>query len=133
MLTALADIWASYRRQPLWVQLWIGIFLVPINFASVLFLDGPAGFWVAVLAIGGILPNVILMFVHRGFSKAMAISHVIIWIPLILLVVWILTQSPGLEASLVIFLWALLITDVISLIFDVPDSFKWLKGERHVT
>ena len=60
MLTALADIWASYRRQPLWVQLWIGIFLVPINFASVLFLDGPAGYWVAALAIGGIFPNVIL-------------------------------------------------------------------------
>ena len=106
---------------------------MPINFASVLFLDGPAGYWVAALAIGGILPNVILMFVHGGFSKAMALSHVIIWIPLILLVVWILTQSPGLEASLVIFLWALLITDVISLVFDVPDSYKWLNGERHVT
>ena len=48
----IAEIWQSFRRLPLWVQLWVAVILVPVNLASVIFINAPGGFWIAVLAVG---------------------------------------------------------------------------------
>jgi hypothetical protein len=33
----IAEIWGSYRRLPLWVELWVAVILVPVNAASLAF------------------------------------------------------------------------------------------------
>ena len=124
------DIWRSFRALPGWVQIWVAFILAPINLASLAFLDEPGGWLVALLAIGGMLPNMPILFGERGFSKLMALPHVLIWTPL-LFVIWNLLSTSA-SGSFALFLWALLIVDAISLGFDFPDLWKCWKGDRVV-
>jgi len=103
--------------------------LVPTNVASLFFLDQPMGVWVAVLAIGGMLPNLGVIVYDRGISKLMAIPHLIPWT---LLVGLILFARPEGSETYSTYLWILLAINVFSLCFDYPDAIKWLKGDRAV-
>ncbi len=125
------DIWQSYRRLPLWVQLWVALILVPVNAASLVFWGAPMGAWLAVMAIGAMLLNWVIMLVERGFSKMMALPHVLIWTPLVVLILWLLAKgdiAPGYARYLMV----LLAVDLFSLALDYADTVKWLKGERHI-
>ena len=122
-----ADIWTSFRSQVLWVQLWMAFILVPANLASLAFLDQPLGGLVAFLAVIGMAPNVVIMFVERGFGKTMAIPHLLPWTALVLL---ILFARPEGSAAYATYLWIVLVVDVISLLFDYPESWQWLQERR---
>ncbi|WP_422000748.1 hypothetical protein [Roseovarius mucosus] len=124
------QIWQSYRRLPLWVQLWVALILVPVNAASLFFVTQPAGAWLALMAVGAMLCNGVLMLIERGFSKVMALPHILIWTPMLGLILWLLTQdiTPTYRNYLVI----LLAVDVFSLLLDVIDSRKWLSGDRKI-
>src|SRR6056297_1334127 len=126
----IAAIWYSYRRLPLWVQLWVALILVPVNAASLAFVAQPGGAWLAAMAVGAMLCNGVLMLIERGFSRAMALPHVLIWTPMLGLVLWLLAQdiAPAYRAYLLI----LLAIDVVSLIFDVIDTRKWVSGDRKI-
>ena len=132
MADLIRDIWSSLRALPLWVQIWVFVILVPVNCAAILFLGAPYGVAVAMLAIGGMFPNAILIVVERGFSKAMSLSHLLLWGPLIALLVWILVADAALSEGFRRFIWLLLFVDAISLVFDVPESLKWQRGDRKV-
>ena len=126
----ISEIWHSYRRLPLWVQAWVSVILVPVNAASLAFLSEPWGLWLAALAVGAMLCNGVIMLVERGFSKLMALPHVLIWTPMLGLVLWLLAQniSPAYRTYLLI----LLAVDLVSLVFDVIDTRKWLSGDRKI-
>jgi hypothetical protein len=127
----ISDIWRSFRRLPRWVQIWVGLWLVPVNIAPILFFGGPYALWVCCLSIGGMLPNLGIMIAERGLSKRMSLPHLIIWSPLVILVVWVLaTQAP--QGGYRMILWAVLITDIVSLGFDIPDWMKWRRGDRDI-
>lgn len=128
MKSVLLDIWGSFRSLPLWVQVWVGLILVPVNMATIVLITEPGSYLIPILAIGGMMPNAILMFVERGFSKAMALSHVVLWIPL--LVVLGLDISAG--SVFANYLMVLFVVDFISICFDVKDSKDWFKGDRGV-
>ncbi|HIP24179.1 MAG TPA: hypothetical protein EYG79_11390, partial [Rhodobacteraceae bacterium] len=80
------DIWQSYRSLPLWVQIWVFGILVPVNSAAIFFVFQPSGLWVALLAIGAMLPNIPIMLYERGLSKMMAWPHLLPWS---FLVIWL--------------------------------------------
>jgi len=124
------QIWQSYRRLPLWVQLWVALILVPVNAASLFFVTQPAGAWLALMAVGAMLCNGVLMLVERGFSKVMALPHVLIWTPMLGLILWLLNQD--IAESYRSYLIVLLAVDVISLTLDFIDSRKWLSGDRKI-
>ena len=128
----IADIWNSFRSMPLWVQVWVFAILVPVNSAAIFFLTQPLGWWVGVLAIGGMLPNLVMLGAMRGFSKGMALSHVVAWGPLVALVIPGLLALPDLAPAYRVFLWILLAVDLVSLGFDVVDTVKWFRGDRAV-
>ena len=69
MKSILHDILNSFRSLPLWVQIWVGLILVPVNTATIVLITEPGSYLIPILAIGGMLPNAVLMFVERGFSK----------------------------------------------------------------
>jgi len=123
------DIWRSFRALPLWVQIWVFGILVPVNSAAIFFLGEPGGIWVAVLAIGAMLLNAPVMLVERGFSKAMALPHLLPWS---LLVLWLVFFPPQWQGGAAGFLWLLLAVDSISLLFDYPDALNWWRGDRRV-
>ncbi|CUH77478.1 hypothetical protein TRM7557_01393 [Tritonibacter multivorans] len=126
----LFDIWRSFRAMPLWVQIWVAFVLAPANIAALAFLDQPGAPLVGLLAIGGMIPNLPIIFYERGFSKLMALPHILIWTPLCVV---ILSQlSGGTSGAYATFLMALLVIDLMSLGFDYPDFVKWLRGDRAI-
>lgn len=125
------DIWRSFMRVPTWVAIWIFVILVPVNLLSLVFWDVPFGIWIAVLAIGGMMPNLFIMMKERGVSKLMSLPHVIVWTPLVILVAWVLATQE-LDSTTAMFLIVLLVVDVISLVFDYVDFFKWRRGDRSI-
>ncbi|MCY0094524.1 hypothetical protein [Hoeflea ulvae] len=124
----IAEIWHSYRSLPGWVQIWVAFVLVPVNAASVAFMDEPMGVWVAMLANGAMLANLPVMLHERGFSKLMAVPHLLPWSALLVLIIWI----QPLAGAYGLYLWGLFATDLLSLMFDYPDAVKWWRGERGV-
>ncbi len=123
----IVDVYNSFRAMPLWVQVWVALILVPVNMASLFFVGQPMGIWIAVLAIGAMLPNLPVILYDRGFSKLMAIPHLLPWT---ILVVWLLVAMPEGSVSYELYLWILLVINAISLGFDYPDAFKYWRGDR---
>ncbi len=76
------DIWSSTLRLPRAVQLWVFVVLMPVNLAALVVLDQPLGPLVAGLAVGALAVNGVVMVLDRGFSLAMALPHVLLWMPL---------------------------------------------------
>lgn len=124
------DIWASFMAMPLWVRIWMALILVPVNMAGLFFLDQPGAVLVTVLSLMGMLPNLPIMAINRGFSSAMALPHLPFWTALVLI---LLFQRPeGGTASYQMLLTVILVVDVISLAFDYKDAWAWWRGERAV-
>ena len=129
----LTDILRSFLRLPRWVQVWVVLVLVPVNIMPLWFPDQPFGKWIAALSILGMLSNLPILWVSRGFSKAMGLPHVASWGPQILLVAWLLVLSgldmaAGFRTAMVL----LLCINTISVLFDAVDSIKWFNGAREV-
>lgn len=118
--------------MPLWVQIWVAVILVPVNVAPLLFLGEHYSFWVAVLSVGGMAPNLPIMLAERGLSKRMALPHVLIWTPLVVLLGWLLVGPMGESGNYAIMLTVVLVVDLISLGFDFPDAVKWWRGDRGI-
>lgn len=126
------QIWQSFRSLPLWVQIWVALILVPVNMASLFFLTEAKGVLIAVLAIGGMLPNLFIMMAERGFSKTMALPHLAIWTPLVIIIaLWMKNGGPDAQ-FFPLYLWVLMVVNVISLIFDYKDAWEWWRGARDV-
>lgn len=123
------DIYSSFRALPGWVQIWVVGILMPINTVSLFFLGQPWGVLVAILAIGGMLPNLPIMLRERGLSKAMSLPHLLPWTVLVLLIVFVQPQGDPLYRS---YLMALAAINTVSLGFDYVDAYKWWKGERDI-
>ena len=130
-MTHLVQIIKSFFALPIWVIAWIAIFLVPANFASFLFLHTQTGVWVALLGAGAILINLVIVWINGGFSRVLAIPHVLLWIPLQIILI---KQIPGLEAASMehTLCMAVLIINGISLLFDFTDCWRWYRGERNI-
>jgi len=131
-MTMIQDIWRSFRSMPLWVQVWAVGILFPVNLLTVLFLDQPYGVAVAALAVAGLVGNAVLMIVQCGFSKSMAVPHVVFWVPLMLLLVWIMASGAALSPIFAAYLGMLLSLDALSLVFDIRDARDWWRGDREV-
>lgn len=123
------EIWHSFRATPGWVQFWMLLLLMPINMASLFFLNEPMGMLIAFLANIGMLLNIPVMLYDRGVSKLMSIPHIIPWTALVVLIIF---YRPDATGKYDIFLWVLLVTNLISLAFDYVDSLKWIKGSRAI-
>lgn len=127
-MSRLADAYRSFRRLPGWVQLWVAALLGPVNLASLAFISQPHGPLVATLAVGAMALNGVLMLAQRGFSKAMALPHIALWLPLVGTIGLALAGAPA--PGWAGYLWLLLAVDLASLGFDLADALKWARGAR---
>lgn len=127
--------WASFRSLPGWVQIWVGGILVPVNAASFALLDTWSGRAIAVAAFFVVSSNVPIMLWARGMTKLMAVPHLFIWGPLQWLLITNLLQVSGGNAMPPpeqTYVMVVLTVNGISLLFDLLDSWRWLKGDRSV-
>ena len=129
-MNVIVDIWRSFRALPLWVQIWVAVVLVPINLAGVFFWGEAVGRIGAVLGILGMAPNMYFMISERGFSKIMALPHLLPWT---VQVVWLLVIMTGDAPALGVaaaYAWGLIAVNTISLFFDYRDAVDWWRGDR---
>lgn len=135
LINRLQLIWHSYRSLPLWVQIWVGGILVPVNALSFLLLHSPTGQWAAWAALFVVGTNVPIMWMEHGMSKLMSVPHLIAWLPLQVALLARLVGHLGatpLQPFEMPLILALLATNGISLVFDAIDSVRWIKGDRAV-
>ncbi|MCT4557292.1 MAG: pentapeptide repeat-containing protein [Pelagimonas sp.] len=59
----------SFQRLPLWVRLWMVLWLMPINVATLFFMDWQHGQAVAILANVGMLLNVPIILYDKGVNE----------------------------------------------------------------
>ena len=128
------DIMASFFRLPRWVQVWMFLWLVPVNLVSLWFWNETApvsGMWVAVLANLGMAANLPIMIATRGMGKAMSLPHLVFWTPLVVMLGFGLVAGDGPTAyrNYLAILW---VTNVVSLSFDYKDALEWWRGARDV-
>lgn len=121
------DIWISFWSFPVWVQIWVALILMPVNMASLFFLDKPMGLWIALLANIAILSNLPIILYERAFTKAMALPHLIPWTILVYILLFVRPPATGLYNY---YLYVLLVVDVVSLLFDYTDSLAWFRARR---
>ncbi len=130
----LAAIWRdqhrSFRSLPLWVQLWVG-WLVVINLVGAASAGTPTGAAVRRASLLFMPLNTALIVYERGWSSALSFTHLVAWPPLLVTLARRL-RAPELGASERRLATAVLLTNAVSLAFDVVDAARWIRGERAV-
>lgn len=126
-------LWQSFRRLPMWVQLWMAAILLPANLFSLFLLDYPSARMIALAALLALGSNMLLMYWYAGFTRLMALPHLLVWGPLeVILLMYLIAGAPALTINEVMYICLILAVNGISLLFDARDSWHWLQGERQV-
>lgn len=126
----------SFQSLPTWVQVWVGLILIPINVVPFFMLGTWTGNVAAIASLvvaATILP---IMWLERGMSKLMAIPHLLAWIPLeIALALRVMGHAGTTPMTAHEYLALLLIMGVngISLWFDTLDALRWCQGDRSIS
>ena len=132
MVPAIARIFKSLFSMPVWVIVWMCFFLIPANLSGFFFLEFESGMWVATLGAGALFINTIILFMNGGFSKALAIPHLIFWGPLEIILLYRYFAVPDLSAAEQNFILIVAVINGVSLVFDVFDTRDWMQGKRDV-
>ncbi|MEX3011871.1 hypothetical protein [Hoeflea sp. TYP-13] len=131
MIRLFARILTSLLAIPVWVLIWMFVFLIPANLSGFFMLDTVSGKWIAVLGGGALVINTVLVLLNAGFSRVLAIPHLIFWLPLELVLIGRYFAADMGEGETRLTLVVLIING-ISLGFDFVDTRRWFKGERDV-
>ncbi len=132
-MSLIVDIKDSFLRLPTPVAIWTAAILVPVNVAAMFFLGQPFGWLVALLAVGALIANLPILLQARGLSTAMGAPHVVAWVPLLVLIAFLLIgRNEDLSTAFTVYLVVLFLTNAVSLYFDIPDTQRLLKGDTTV-
>lgn len=127
------SLWRSFRRLPLWVQVWMAGILMPVNLLSFFLLGYSSAHMIAIAAVLALGSNMLLMYRYAGFSRLMALPHLLVWGPLqVMLLIYLAESSPSPSMGEIIYICLVLVVNGISLLFDVLDTWHWLQGDRQV-
>lgn len=132
---SLSAVWRSWRSLPLWVQVWVGLFLIPVNAAAFLLIDTPTGKAAAIATIFVVMTNIPIMLYEGGMSRLMAVPHLVAWIPLsVFIIVRFISfpNSSNMQTPELAFAFLLLTINGISLVFDAIDTIRWCRGQRDI-
>lgn len=126
MLSFMRDV----RRMPVGWQLWLALLMAVNGAGGLAYAGTPEGQVVlAVLAVAA----AVMMALHRllGFVRLLGLGH-FAWLPL---VAWLLTrlEAAPADGAFQAWLWAVIVLDSASLVIDVVDVGRWLRGERAPT
>lgn len=114
-------------QESLSIQLWV-YWLMLINTAALLFIKTREGQVVFGAWVGNIITMNVLFEIY-GWVKLLGLSHLIWWTPL---VVYLAMRLPMRSAGSATgaYIRILLITIIISLVFDYYDVYLYLTGKQ---
>ena len=126
--TAMIEFMAIMQtRFPLVPRLWL-IALVAVNITSLYFIDTTE----ARVVLGAFVISIIMMtdiYRRLGFVRLLGTGHVL-WIPMVLWLWMRLDQTPPLDSTFKYWLMIVIVMNTISLVIDVVDVIRYIKGER---
>ena len=109
-----------------WPQ-WLGLLFVVNIGGSIYFFEALEGKVVLVVFLAGAV-FMMAIFARMGFVRLLGIGH-ILWVPMIPWL-WSRLDQVGPSDPLGYWITAVMILDGISVIIDVIDVFRYLRGER---
>ncbi len=121
----------SMAGLPRGVQLWLPL-LFGTNLASLAFLDTEVGRVIAIAFAVVCAFNMPMMFIQRGLTRLLAFPH-FAWLPLVAylyLQLWGANPLPA--GSVRNYATLVFVLNTVSLLFDVVDAARWLRGGREV-
>ena len=121
----------SFMRLPYWVRLWLPFALGGVNLAAFFLTHTPIGYWAAWSTAFVLLVNGPIILMQQGWGKLLALPHLIVWIPLLTFVL-VRFADPDVSSTEFYYGVALLMVNGISVVFDIADTWRWVKGERAV-
>ncbi|MBA2691601.1 MAG: hypothetical protein H0U65_03785 [Rubrobacter sp.] len=131
LIERLVDANRSFMRLPLWVRVWLVFILLPANAATFFMKGTPTGSWAARTSAFIAAVNGSVILIQRGWGKALAVPHLFAWVPLLVFAARRVGE-PEASRSERAHAGILLVVNGISLVFDVADTWRWIKGERGV-
>ncbi|MDP2065985.1 MAG: hypothetical protein Q8K38_08460 [Burkholderiaceae bacterium] len=121
----------SMGGLPKWVQAWV-LGLIIVNAAAFAFLHSAVGRWTAAAALVVCVFNIPMMLRQQGLTRLLSLPH-FVWFAL---VAYLATQLFGADplpaGSVRTYALVVLVVNSISLLFDVIEMVRWLRGEREV-
>lgn len=133
-LERLDRIQASYHRLPLWMRAWILLVLIPANATGFFMLHTESGGLVALASLFVLAANAVTLWHYASLNRALALPHLLAWIPLQVALVARLIGGWGADAMhLDEWLLAVLVVMVnsVALFFDTVASWRWWRS-RHL-
>ena len=127
MINAFRDCMQGLRKMPLYAQLWVALLVIANGIVPLFFL----GRIEADVTLIVFLANAALMMVltkEYGFTRILGAGH----FPWFILLIYLLTRLNAIPAADTYGLWlrAVMIINAISLIIDVTDVVRYLRGDR---
>ena len=105
-------------------RIW-GLWLVAVNAASLLFIEHVEA-QVTLAAVGAALIAQALIYQRRRFIRLLGVTH-LLWLPML---AWIGSRLGTYGGGFQAWLYALLITNAVSLAIDAWDALRFMRGER---
>ncbi|MEX0316376.1 MAG: hypothetical protein AB3N21_00400 [Ruegeria sp.] len=125
-MRAFEILWIVLFRFHWIARIW-AILLILVNLAALLFLDTYYAKACLLAAAAGIAV-MIAIYLKQGFVRLLGIGHVF-WIPML---AWFAWDLPDASENHALFVWVVLLIafNSISLVIDVLDVTRYLRGER---
>lgn len=122
----------AMAAQPSWVGIWLNILMLGAFAAPIVLLFWKESRRIAVAALlAGVASfiGVTMIYDASGYTKLLGLPHILFYTPLAY-VYWTRLQSGTLPAWPTRIAWFVLITVLISLVFDYTDALRYLFGNR---
>jgi hypothetical protein len=123
MLELFGIVFLRFRMVP---RIWC-VWLVGVNLACLMFLPHPEA--VVVLATTGVaVVAQTLLYGRMGFTRVMGVTH-LLWLPMF---AWMAFRLDAIAADPALQQWLILLlaTNCVSLIVDLTDVTRFVRGER---
>lgn len=130
MMRVMMDFNKTILLLPKHWAVWVGLLVIANFIAPLFFINLPEG---QVVLGAGMIAIVIQMviFARLGFVRLLGLGHSP-WIALVPWL-WVRLDAAGLEGPLGYWMAAVIVLDCASLIIDVVDVVRFLRGERAPT
>lgn len=129
---SLADVAGMLYEQPdalkYWIR-WLGL----ANMACLFFAwKHKQARWVAIAMLVVAIAN-IPMAMALGLVKGLSIPHLVAWVPLtVYLAMEIRNNKVSIGSAFGIWVLVLMVTNTISIVFDIRDSVEYIAGDRAI-
>lgn len=128
-MRAMIELMKKIFTMPFPWNLWVMI-LSMINFVGgVMFLSTFEGKF-ALLSMMGAMLVMTLVYAKFGFVRLLGLGHIIFWVPFIFFCIKQLNSWSSLDATFRTWILIVMIVNILSLILDFIDVYKFLTGEK---